>query len=1338
MIAALLLLALQDGSAAQACPYDRVVPLEITATDPVLEGHGPSKRIQYASEFSGTLHVWTKVEGDLDTFLRVENASGTFLAEDDDSGGKPTPCVKLEVEPGKLLVIVVAASKPGGTRTVELHLLAAPETVVTLAAASKALEDLKSIQDRRQAGSLDEARARITEAIQVLHGLPGAERSLRMDAAEWLLAFEASRLRVLHPCCSAWRACLDRRERLLPGTHPDVLLARNNLAETLRQLGDLAPARRLQEEVLDLQTRLLPDDHPDLQRARENLGLTLGSLGDLKGQRALEEKVLEVRSRTLPADDPALQTARQNLAIVIAQLGDLERAQSLVKQVLEVRSRTLPEDDPDLQSTRFTLANTIYVLGDFRAARDLYRKVLDSFLRTLPADAPQVQGARQGLAIASAGLGDLRGALSLQEQVLDVVSRTLPEEHPEVQAARLNVAVTAEMLGDLTRARAIQEKVLESYSRILPDDHPNLQMAREHLAVTLGTLGDLQGARELLEKVFEIRSRTLPDDHPDLQATRQNLAFILQGLGDIAQARELAEKVLEIWLRTLPDDHPHVQLARANLAASLLALGDRQGARSLQEEVLEVQSRALPDDDPALQLSRQNLAGILAEIGETDAALQLEEKVLDVRSKTLPANHPYLRTTRGEVALLLALSDPGVRTGRPAGAGKAPGEEEDRHRRFETLARNFAVSLRRSAVQSIADSSSREAEERIVSDLADLGMALSFAAGLGVFAEDPSGEEEAFLASETMRSAALASARLSRRARSEATYAEQREQVRAATDELARLTRSGATADELEHARDGIESAERGLVRVASRISPGWSRLVEPDLGALGARLKNDEALVAYRRYERTTIEPGDPPRNRAVLGLCAFVLRPGRSAPSNAGATPSVEEVPARERLERVELGPMEPIEHAVERWREALGTSPGRGTPVGVAPARDETAPGEDLRKMVIDPLREHLLGVQHVIVALDDVLNAVALDALPAGEPMRTEVEKTPDVRRPRDSSLLGEHLRIDVRLSWLDLLLEDESPPDSTGLLALGGPDFGSATIGETPSRSDSVAASTVASTTREAPPAASSSGAPKTTASKGVRSPEESGLLRGGAWERGFEPLPGTLEEVAQLGANFEKLGEHRGEIVVLHGLDASREKLFRLAPRVRFLHVATHGWFAPDAIRSSQDPKPPDRSPGWVRRTSDAERTKAMNPMLLCGLALAGANLPADRAGRIPGLVTAEELSTLDLSNCELAVLSACDTNVGLRRAGQGVASLQKALHIAGARSVITSLWKVPDEATKGLMLDFYRRLWVEKKPKWQALWEAKMKIRNEKDEAGRPRYSTRDWAAWVLTGDPN
>ena len=53
-------------------------------------------------------------------------------------------------------------------------------------------------------------------------------------------------------------------------------------------------------------------------------------------------------------------------------------------------------------------------------------------------------------------------------------------------------------------------------------------------------------------------------------------------------------------------------------------------------------------------------------------------------------------------------------------------------------------------------------------------------------------------------------------------------------------------------------------------------------------------------------------------------------------------------------------------------------------------------------------------------------------------------------------------------------------------------------------------------------------------------------------------------------------------------------------------------------------------------------------------------------------------------------------------------------------------------------VLDFYRRIWVEKKPKAQALWEAKLRLRAAQDERGKPKYTLSDWAGWVLSGDPD
>jgi CHAT domain-containing protein len=175
------------------------------------------------------------------------------------------------------------------------------------------------------------------------------------------------------------------------------------------------------------------------------------------------------------------------------------------------------------------------------------------------------------------------------------------------------------------------------------------------------------------------------------------------------------------------------------------------------------------------------------------------------------------------------------------------------------------------------------------------------------------------------------------------------------------------------------------------------------------------------------------------------------------------------------------------------------------------------------------------------------------------------------------------------------------------------------------------------------------------------------------------------------------------------------------------LHVATHGYFAPDSVPSLADGT---IDPGFDAGTGHRERVLGFAPMVLCGLALSGANEGRDELGELRGIVTAEELAVLDLSGCELAVLSACDTNVGVRRAGLGVASLQRALHAAGARTVITSLWSVPDETTRELMVDFYRRIWVDGETKSEALWNAKMAVRAR-------GAALRDWAGWVLSGEP-
>jgi CHAT domain-containing protein len=126
------------------------------------------------------------------------------------------------------------------------------------------------------------------------------------------------------------------------------------------------------------------------------------------------------------------------------------------------------------------------------------------------------------------------------------------------------------------------------------------------------------------------------------------------------------------------------------------------------------------------------------------------------------------------------------------------------------------------------------------------------------------------------------------------------------------------------------------------------------------------------------------------------------------------------------------------------------------------------------------------------------------------------------------------------------------------------------------------------------------------------------------------------------------------------------------------------------------------------------------------GLAFAGANNTIS-SGKGDGVLFSSQIRQLDLQGTELVVLSACDTGVGTVKVGEGVESLRQALELAGARSTVTSLWKVPSLATRDLIVAFYDAM-AGGASKPEAMRQAKIKIMKTSPQ---PFY----WGAFVLSG---
>jgi CHAT domain-containing protein len=227
----------------------------------------------------------------------------------------------------------------------------------------------------------------------------------------------------------------------------------------------------------------------------------------------------------------------------------------------------------------------------------------------------------------------------------------------------------------------------------------------------------------------------------------------------------------------------------------------------------------------------------------------------------------------------------------------------------------------------------------------------------------------------------------------------------------------------------------------------------------------------------------------------------------------------------------------------------------------------------------------------------------------------------------------------------------------------------------------------------------------------------------------FAALPGSsleADEVEKMWRRRSARGEgvERGALK-LTGADASEAAFKRSAPGRQVLHLATHGFTLQDSCLSG--------STG----AGGEERGRAGNPLLLAGLALAGANRRDEaraRADEEDGILTAEEIASLDLRGVEWAVLSGCETGVGPVQTGEGVLGLRRAFEVAGAGTLVMSLWPVSDNDA----LAWIRRLYSGRlggMSTAEAVRDAGVGMIEARRRAGavtHPFY----WGAFVAAGD--
>jgi CHAT domain-containing protein/Flp pilus assembly protein TadD len=894
-------------------------------------------------------------------------------------------------------------------------------------------------------------------------------------------------------------------------------------------------------------------------------------------------------------------------------------------------------------------------------------------------------------------MGDLAGARPCYEQALEVFRDVLGDHHPRTATTLNNLGGLLRDMGDFVAARPLLEQALEVRRRVLGENHPTTANSLGSLGRFFLAVGDLVAARPLLEQALDIRRRVLGPDHSDTATSLNSLAYLLHDMGDLESARPHYEQALELCRRVLGSDHPETTRSLVNLGVLLHDLGDLEGARPCYEQALEVFRRVLGDDHPVTANSLNNLGYLLQEMRNLADARRLYEQALAIHCRVLGDQHPDTANSLNNMGLLL--HDMGDLEGARAYLEQAL---KVRRRALGDDHKDTASSLKRLAHLEVASGQVILAFTLLRQSVAidDRMIGQVFSAGSDrqrlVYLRKAQRDQNRFLSvvcqylprsPEVVRTAF--DLLLRRKALGAEALAAQRDAVlggryphlREAFDQLTQLRRrivqktlAGPTGGETpaahEQSLDQWRQDQQQRETILARQIPELNleqHLRLADRRAVALSLPEGVVLVEFVRFDVFDFHP-TPARDERQwqpARYLAFVLPAGEP-----------------DQVQMIDLGEAGPIDQMIADFRDSVIAGPQDQFDRDVRRQRSESLstaqaqPGPALRAAVFDKLIPALAGCTRLLLAPDSDMTRLPFEVLPAA-----------------DGRLLLEQYRISYVNCGRDILrFSAASPGRPADPLVLADPLFDLAAgenrhVGNVP---------------------------PQGRCSRDIRQ---------GNFH--FRRLPGTRAEGEQVAS---LLGVRPWlESEALEG----RLKQVR-SPRI--LHLATHGFFLADQphdpSRDLRDPAWDTAQPGRFGRLSGA---LPENPMLRAGLALAGAQSWLDGAA-LPseaedGLLTAEDVTGLDLLDTQLVVLSACETGLGEVRTGEGVLGLCRAFIVAGARTLVVSLWKVPDQQTQELMIDFYRRV-LAGQAVADALREAQLTMKHKYPD---PYF----WGAFVCQGNP-
>ena len=978
------------------------------------------------------------------------------------------------------------------------------------------------------------------------------------------------------------------------------------------------------------------------------------------------------------SNEDSFQKAKELNGEVIRlyQKGRYAEAIPYAEKALIIFEKTVGAEHPDTATSLNNLAELYRTMGAYEKAAPLYKRSLEIREKTVGPEHPETAAVLNNLALLYYTIGTYDKAESLYKRSLTINEKALGPELPNTALSLNNLALLYFTIGAYDKAEPLYRRSLAIREKALRAEHPDTAQSLNNLALLYFTMGAYDKAEPLYRRSLAIHEKELGPEHPNTALSLNNLAELYTTMGDYEKAEPLYERSLIINEKALGMEHPDTAQSLNNMAVLYKITGVFDKAEPLFKRALVIREKALGPEHPNTALSLNNLAELYRTMGDYEKAESLYERSLIINQKALGLEHPDIALSLNNLAVLymdLGAYDKAERLYRYTLAiyERTIGPE---HPDISAVLNNLA------ALYAIQESNGdalnfMERAQRVDRKLIE--QILGFA---------PETQQAKLMVMREHKFFAYISLIMQR-------FPDNPKAIRNALDIW--LARKGILLEAQKRIQDVLAAGDNPHAQeIFTKLIGIRQELARLVLGVPGKEgPKTYQKRIADLTNQKEILEG-------QLSRLSRSFAQQRRTRIATTATVASA--LPTGAIL--IEMARIRDLDFKTGKWGTsrylAFVLSPGKDSDVslidlGDAENIDQNAAGfkkslgnsktppylltkqsNDLYRLIFAPLTSTIGESKQIFLSPDGSLNLIPFEALQDDKGRYLiETHTFHYVSAGRDIAGYG--------------MIKEKGRK----ALLMGDPDF------------DLVAKQTKGENQRPL-----------------TRSRNMQGI--------NFSRLPGTKEEVDAIAAI---LGRSASDTYT--GVNA-RESVLMKSKSPRILHLATHGFFLSDQDWSSMmDEKSRGITITAKDKPSPKKPVNIENPFLRAGLALAGANRSLAQEGVNEGILTAEKILGLNLRGTDLVVLSACETGMGDVKNGEGVYGLRRAFTQAGAKSLVMSLWEVPDKETKELMVSFYKNLQSGKMNRAAALRNAALKQR----ETVKARYGYDNpyyWGAFVFLGE--